>query len=88
MIEKLCKSMFEDDRYAVSLPWKENHLQLLTNIDVAKSQLKSLCKLDRAEVWKENYHKVVRDMESRGIVEEVLREEVHGSGFTISHITL
>lgn len=62
----------KDARYEVSLPWKEMHPALPDNYSLRYSRLASLIRRLRKspDVLRE-YDRVIKDQESRGIVENV-----------------
>ncbi|XP_064638279.1 uncharacterized protein LOC135494296 [Lineus longissimus] len=70
---------FEDGKYHVQLPWKENasELNLLDNRMMAETRLKNLMrKLAKDPPLKAGYNQAFLDMDSMGIIEEVPESEL------------
>lgn len=72
---------FVDDRYEVTLPWKDEFAKerLMNNEGSARKRLsKLMIKLDKDKELKKEYQKVFDSYESDLIVEEVPSEEISG----------
>ena len=73
---------FENDRYVVSLPWKQSEQgcvgqKLLNNVSLARKRLDSLSKrLSRDPALEQRYHVAVHEMEDSGVIHEVPSEEM------------
>ena len=65
--------IFKDGRYVVGLPWKPGGQgKLLNNFNQAKARLERLKeKLDLNPALKTEYHKIIQDMNDKGIITEV-----------------
>ena len=67
---------FTGERYEVCLPWKEDHSTLPDNFYLSKCRLKSLLQRLRSKMpILEEYDKVIRDQEARGMVENVSADD-------------
>src|SRR5678815_382248 len=63
---------FEEGRYVVSLPWRDNHPSLPDNYALAKRRLYSILKRLRGDAsLMESYADVIKDQLERGFIEEV-----------------
>ena len=63
---------FDDGKYSVSLPWKENHPKLPSNYHYAKSRLQStLNKLRDCEKDLLHYDQIIKDQLAAGFIEDV-----------------
>lgn len=81
---------FQDGRYTVKLPWKDECPQLLNNEVAALKRLDGLDrKLDRTPMLKERYHNALVEMEQSGFIEEVFSDpddvQSQGSVFYLPH---
>ena len=64
---------FQDQRYVVSLPWKESHPNLPTNFELCQRQLEGLLRRLRQDTnLFSSYHRVIQDQIEQGIVEPAL----------------
>ena len=81
-INQLSKSFlknikYEDHRYEVSLPWKEEQMDVPTDYDYCYNRLKSLqYKLRKEPELLEEYNNTINDQLEKGVVEEVPPEEL------------
>ena len=67
----------EEGRYEIALPWKDDHLPLPSNKDLALKRLEiTTNKLLQSENLFQDYDKVFREWESLGIIEEIPQEAV------------
>ena len=63
---------FIDGRYQVGLPWKQDHPVLPDNYDLCKRRLQStINKLKTNTPLMEDYKKIIKEQEERGIIERV-----------------
>ena len=70
---------YKDSRYEVSLPWKEEKMDVPTDYNYCYNRLRSLqCKLRKEPELLEEYNNTINDQLKRGVVEEVPPEEVGG----------
>jgi len=75
----------EEDRYEVSLPWKDEHPELADNKNAAQSRLESLTKKLRKQGLYENYQEVFDEWLSEGIIEKVPDEEIQQYSYYLPH---
>jgi hypothetical protein len=81
-INQLSKSFlknikYEDHRYEVSLPWKEEQMDVPTDYNYCYNRLKSLqYKLRKEPELLEEYNNTINDQLEKGVVEEVPPEEL------------
>lgn len=63
---------FEDNRYQVTWPWREDNPDLPVNRDLALGRLKSvMCRMkDKVEVM-ETYDSIIKDQLNKGVIEKV-----------------
>ena len=67
---------FTGERYEVCLPWREDHSTLPDNFYLSKWRLKSLLQCLRSKMpILEEYDKVIRDQEARGMMENVSADD-------------
>ena len=78
---------FTNNRYEVSLPWRPNQPQLLTNIDLAKKRLQGLLKKLRKhpEVHQE-YHAIIQEQLRLGIIEKCSEQSSQNSDGVIHYL--
>lgn len=75
----------DDNRYEVSLPWKEDYLPLNDNEDAAKRRLDSVTRKLRTQHLYENYQKVFDQWLSESVIEKVPDEEKMKGGYYLPH---
>ncbi|XP_035221501.1 uncharacterized protein LOC118194456 [Stegodyphus dumicola] len=66
----------EEGRFQVSLPWRDNHLPLKDNYDLAVKRLASTVKRLKAEKLYDAYGEVFSEWEREGVIEEVPKSEI------------
>ncbi|XP_053406659.1 uncharacterized protein LOC123538298 [Mercenaria mercenaria] len=77
---------FENDRYQVTWPWRDEFPDLPENRGLAKGRLKSLvCKLAKQPELLKRYDDVIKDQLEKGIIEKVDRELSDGLRHYIPH---
>ena len=69
---------FDNGRYIVSLPWRENHKRLPDNYSLAKRRLFGILKKLRGKPHLlKTYDTIIKDQVKRGFIEEVNPHQVH-----------
>lgn len=61
----------EESRYEVNLPWKENHIPLPTNFELAAKRLDSTVKRLESDGLLAEYQNMFDEWKSEGVIEEV-----------------
>ena len=79
---------FQDDRYEVKLPWKEQgHSGLQNNREAAEVRMRSLDrKFEKDPQLHSEYDAVLQEMESLGIIEEVPENELVKDGVSVFYL--
>ncbi|XP_011707938.1 PREDICTED: uncharacterized protein LOC105462784 [Wasmannia auropunctata] len=75
----------EEERYEVSLPWKEDYSPLADNKNAAKRRLESTTKKLRDQGFYDNYQQIFDEWLSDGIIEKVSEEEITSDGYYLPH---
>jgi hypothetical protein len=72
-MEQFTKSLkFENNRYYVTWPWKDNNTDLPTNKELAKGRLNSCVKkLVKAPELLQKYDAIIQDQLNKGIIEKI-----------------
>jgi len=80
------KIQFEDGRYQVVWPWKRDNTELPENRGLALGRLSSLAKKlsDKPDLM-EKYDSIIKDQESKGIIEKVEKYEVNRRKHYLPH---
>lgn len=74
-----------DGRYEVSLPWKDNHLLLHDNRDIAKRRIKNVTKNLRKENLFDDYDAIINNWLNEEIIEKVPLQEISERGYYLPH---
>lgn len=77
--------MDNNNRYEVSLPWKENHLTLADNKDTVIHRLKSITKKLKTQGLYNDYQETFHQWLSEDIIEKVLDEEANKENYYLPH---
>lgn len=77
---------YQQGRYEVSLPWREESINLATNYCIARNRLNGLIKrFHNNEVLHEQYDQVIKKYLAEGIVEEVTNVETENPVYYMPH---
>lgn len=75
----------KDGRYEVHMPWKEGHLPLPENYDLAMKRLESTCQKLKRDALMNRYQEVFDEWLQEGIIEQVPQDEMYEPGHYLAH---
>lgn len=77
---------YTEGRYTARLPWKDDHLELPTNMNIAKQRLKGVVRrLTKEPGMIELYDNIIKEHEKKGFIEEVKEIETNQQVHYIPH---